>query len=278
MQSFRCTIAGTTREIMLAQRLRWNVYGEEEGLLPASASAGGREIDARDDDTGTMHFIVYAGDEVAGTVRLLRPSEHLKRVHGGPLGLDLESKWDLRALSAPGIAPAEVTRYCVLRGYRGTGVTTALFEGLYAESARSGITHWVAGANMGTDFAEDAAIAHRVARRRSFVNERFHAETLAHEAPRTPRARPYYTEEQRSRASGGDLEGLDLPPTLAIFAARMGARYIGSPMYDAYFNVFALPLVATLSEISASRASAGRRSPSARWSSRPSADAAHSRP
>jgi hypothetical protein len=29
----------------------------------------------------------------------------------------------------------------------------------------------------------------------------------------------------------------------------MGARFIGAPVYDPYFNVFALPLVATLADL-----------------------------
>ena len=51
-------LARTAAEIVEAQRLRWLVYGEEEKLLPASACRDGREIDARDRDPGTAHFIV----------------------------------------------------------------------------------------------------------------------------------------------------------------------------------------------------------------------------
>jgi putative hemolysin len=243
VQKFRCVIARTEQEIIDAQRVRWKVYVEEEELLPASAGSDGREIDARDDCEGTTHLLVYDGLEPVGTVRLLEPS--------GGLGLDLESKFDLGALSAPGIAPAEVTRFCVLRRYRCTGVTTALFSGLHEESARRGITHWVAGANMGTDCADDAALAYRVACEQELMSPRFHTEPRAHELTATARQRRCYTDEQRLRARGGDLAGLELPRTLSLFAKRMGARYIGSPAYDAYFNVFALPLVATLADLAA---------------------------
>ncbi len=250
VQTFRCVIAKTMQEIIDAQRLRWKVYGEEEELLPDSAHSDGREIDARDYSEGTTHFLVYDGPEAVGTVRLLEPR--------GGLGLDLESKFDLGALSVPGVAPAEVTRYCVSRRYRCTGVTVALFSGLYAESVRRGVTHWVAGANMGTDCAEDAALAYRVACAQALMNERFHARPRAHELPETPRRRPCYTEEQRSRAQRGELAGLELPRTLSLFAKRMGARYIGLPTYDAYFNVFALPLVATLADLAQQRARKAR--------------------
>jgi L-ornithine Nalpha-acyltransferase len=245
VQNFRCIIATTAQEIRDAQRLRWIVYGEEEGLLPASTPIEGRETDARDYADGTTHLLVYDGEEAAGAVRLLEPR--------GSLGLDLASKFDLGALSRPGIAPAEVTRYCVLRRYRGTRVTGALFSALYTESARRGVTHWVAGANMGTDCAEDAALAHRVACAQGLMSERFSAEPHDLEPAQTPRRRPCYTDEQRIRARSGDLAGLELPRTLALFARRMGARFIGSPAYDTYFNVFALPLVASLADIGTPR-------------------------
>ena len=109
---------------------------------------------------------------------------------------------------------AEVTRFCVLRRYRCTGVAAALFAGLFAESQRRGITHWVAGANMETDFAEDAALAYRVARAQHLVSSRFHAAPRVPPPARTPRQRPLYTEAQRLRAAGGDLAGISLPRPL----------------------------------------------------------------
>jgi N-acyl-L-homoserine lactone synthetase len=236
MQNFRCIIARTANEIMEAQRLRWKVYGEEEALLPASVCVDGREMDARDDCEGTTHIIAYAGQEPAGTVRLVEPSPEL----------DLAATFDLGTLSMPGIVPAEVTRFCVLRRYRCTGATLALFSALHAESVRRGITHWVADANMETDCAEDATLAWHVAREKKLVHEHVRAERRTREVHATPRRRPYYTEEQRARALAGDLTGLALPRTLALFASRMGARFIGSPVFDAYFNVFALPLVAEI--------------------------------
>jgi RNA polymerase sigma-70 factor (ECF subfamily) len=128
VQKFHYVVATTAQQIRDAQRLRWTVYAEEEGLLEGATPVDGRETDARDYCEGTTHLLVYDGQELAGTVRLLEPR--------GTLGLDLAAKFDLGALSAPGTAPAEVTRYCVLRRYRCTGVTSALFSGLYAESSR----------------------------------------------------------------------------------------------------------------------------------------------
>lgn len=256
MQYFRCIIARTEREIIDAQRLRWKVYGEEEGLLPASVCIGGRELDALDYRDTTTHFLVYEGQEAVGTVRLLEPSAGVEERQGGRVGLALESKLDLSAFAAPGIEPAEITRFCILRQYRRTGVAKALFSALHAESERRGITHWVAGANMETDCAEDAVLAYRVAHEKKLMNDRFAAAPRADERPQTPRGRPCYTEEQRLRAQEGDIAGLRLPRPLSVFATSMCARFIGPPVYDTYFNVFALPLVASIVEIAARQARA----------------------
>jgi putative hemolysin len=167
--------------------------------------------------------------------------------------LPLEAKVDLAELAVPSVRPAEVTRFCVLRRYRRTGVTAALFTGLHEESARRGVTHWVAGANMETDVPEDAATAYHLACSEGLSCARFHAEPRFAGPGASPRRRPLYTAEQRRRAAGGDLTGLELPRTLALFAHRMGARFIGPPVYDERFGVFALPLVSALADLAARR-------------------------
>jgi hypothetical protein len=247
MQDFRCVIARTAGEIAEAQRLRWRVFGEEEGLLAGSSCVAGREVDSGDDDDRMTHFIVYAGREPAGTIRLLEANEEEEeRADTGLIGLHLESKFDLGALAAPGVVPAEVTRFCLLRRYRRSRAAGALFSALCAESACRGITHWVAAANMETDVAEDAALAYRAIRERNLVSERFRIEPRSFASPASLGRRPYYSEEQRRLAGESNGRAVDPPRTLMLFARGMGARYAGPPVYDAYFGVFALPLVATL--------------------------------
>jgi hypothetical protein len=136
--------------------------------------------------------------------------------------------------------PGAPGTYARLQEYRCTGVTRALLSGLRDESERRGITHWVAGANMETDFAEDAALAYRVAHDKDLISRHFHAVARAAHPARMARTRPGYTDEQRLRAQGGDRAGLELPRVLSLFSRWMGARFIGAPVYDAYFNVFAL--------------------------------------
>ena len=166
-------------------------------------------------------------------------------MRGGHLGLDLEAKLDLGALCRAGVVPAEITRYCVLRRYRCTGVAKMLYDALRSESRRRAITCWLAAANMETDYAEDAALAYELLCARNLVDWGWQANPRAAPLVRSHRRRPCYTDEQRARAASGRGAGLPLPRTLALFAIRMGARFIGPPMYDDYFNVFALPLIAS---------------------------------
>ena len=250
--SFTLVIARRPQDIVDAQRVRCRVYRDEEGLLPASSCLDAREIDARDYNEDTVHLLIYEGDHPVGTVRLLPACIETLSRRQGRFGLDLESKYDLSALDSRGMVPAEVTRFCVLRRYRGTRVTETLFSGLRGESARRGITHWVAGANMATDFVEDANLACRVIEACHLVSEDVHADPLVAEPPITPRQRPFYTADERANQTSA-LAQLRLPGPLGLFANKMGARYIGPPVYDAFFGVFALPLVADLERSPAPR-------------------------
>jgi len=186
-----------------------------------------------------VHLLVYAGTEAVGCVRLTM----------APVGgLELESKFELSGFVESGAVLAEVTRYCVALPFRGTRVAAALFQGLVEESRRRGVSHWVAAANMQTDCAEDAAIAYGLIRERGWGNERFRARNrLELAATRGHTRRFFYSEAQRESARRGETKGLPVPTTLSLFASKMGARYMGPPAYDPYFNVFALPLVAPVS-------------------------------
>ena len=257
MTRYTGTIGRTARDVADAQRVRWRVYGEEESMISASACVNGREIDAHDGHRDTIHVIVRADEEVVGTVRLLlgsaAPPVHADAAQRRRVGLDLDSRLDLTALAAPGVVLAEITRFCVLRAYRGTGVTPALFAALRAESARRGITHWVAVANTETDVIEDANLAHQIARAKKLVSPHLDVTPRAPAPPAPRRVRPCYTPDQRLRArlAPHALADLDLPRTLSVFARRMGARFVGGPYYEPDFGVFALPLVVALGDAAA---------------------------
>jgi hypothetical protein len=248
-------VACTPDDIADAQRVRWIVYGEEEQLLQAAAGRGGREIDARDWDDDTVHLIVYAEDEPVGTVRLL-PARR------GKGGLDLESRFELAVRQQPGLVAGDVTRYCVKRPYRCTPVARMLHVALTSESIRRGITHWFAAVNMETDGAEEAALVYELVRARGLVDPGFHA-VPRHHLPVRGRRR-CYSDDEREAARGDGAAALRLPRTIALFTGKMGARCIGAPAYDPYFNVFALPIVAKVQPQPAFGAGVAARSPAMR--------------
>ena len=255
MATYRCTVAGSTEEIRQAQRLRWQVYGEEERMLPRTVALNGREVDARDEGRATSHLLIFRDSESVGTVRLVRaggPGTASDVRAAGGLGLDLATKVNLDRFARPDIALGEVTRYCVLRQYRCTAVTHALWQALRAESRRLGITHWVAGANMETNAPEDADLAYQMAKDQGLLSDQSCAALSSVPAP-SPPTRRLYTDEQHRRAAAGDRRGLELPRVLSLFAKRMGARFIGRPIYAGFFAVFALPLVVSLAEATVPR-------------------------
>lgn len=241
-------VAKSEQQIADAERLRWKVYVEEERMLSAYTDQDSRERDRYDASPSTTQLLIYAGAEAVGTVRLTTadpPSGASSRC----AGLQIDTKFLLSGFDQPGMKLAEVTRYCVLRRFRGTRVTPTLFAALRQESERRGVTHWVAAANMETDSPEDAAVAYQIIRAKQLLSQVFHARPRALEpAPPHP-TRLVYTDEERKRARRGELEAMKLPRILALFASKMGARYIGSPSYDPRFRVFATPLAVELAAI-----------------------------
>jgi hypothetical protein len=246
-----CLVATTQRQLDDALRVRWNVFGEELRLLGGALPPVPREVDCFDTLPTTVHLVVYAGSKPVATSRLLLPNPEVSLLTGQRLGIALEQKLDLSGVAGPGLSLAESTRFCILKEWRHSEVLVRLQAGLYQESRRLGVSHWIASANTETDCAEDAELLFHVATAQRLVSPRWKVTTLcAHAAPELPEA-PLYTPLQRLRACQGQLEGLRLPRTLALFSRKMGARFIGTPLYDAGFRRFSMPLIAALDDVPA---------------------------
>ena len=136
---------------------------------------------------------------------------------------------------------ADLARYPDGNGFDLKQALCAYYRVRPEQVVRLGITHWVAAANMETDSAEDAAIAHRLVQARRLVSSTFAASVRGGASPLGSR-RFVYTPEERLLAQRGQLTALKLPKTLALFAGKLGARYLGTPAYDPHFRVFAMPL------------------------------------
>jgi len=220
-----------------AERVRARVYCDEERMLDAGSAARR----ASGGDSVEIELVVYSAEEPVGALRL-----RIAPAHAPVASLPLASKFRLRGFERSNVVGAEIGGFCVLRRYRGTRAAALLFGALRAESERRGVTHWLAAANTETDCAEDAAIAYRLLRSRRLVSGAFSAEPTAVEPLPAAASRFIYTADERAQAARGELETLRLPKVLALFATKMGARYIGAPVYDRDFNVFATPLAVEL--------------------------------
>ncbi|MCP3098438.1 GNAT family N-acetyltransferase [Myxococcus sp. K15C18031901] len=249
MTSMYCRVATTQRELDDALRVRWNVFGGELGLMGGKAPPTRREVNCFDTLETTVHLVVYAGREPVATLRMLLSNPEVALAMGGRLGLELEQKLDLSGVSAPGRVFAETARFCVLEPWRRSEAVAHLQAGIYAESRRRGVTHWIAAANLDTDSSEDAALMARVAAHRGWVNPKWKVRlTTPQSSPAIP-ASSFYTAVERERAGQGNLGGLRMPRAPSLFARKMGARFVAEPLYDASFHRFTLPLIAALDEI-----------------------------
>ncbi len=252
MTSLTCRVATTQRQLDDALRVRWAVFGGELRLLAGAMPPSRREVSCFDTLETTVHLVVYADGEPVATSRLLLPSPEVALATGGHLGIELEQKLDLSGVGGPGLVFAESTRFCILKQWRHSEALPRLQAGLYAESRRRGVTHWIASANMETDSEEDARLVFQVAAHRGWSSQRWRVRARApSEAPAVPSA-PLYTPRERARAHQGLLDGLGMPRPLSLFARKMGARFVGEPLYDEGFRRFSLPLVAALDDVPAS--------------------------
>lgn len=244
-------VATTQRELDDAARIRWAVFGGELGLMNERTTPSRREVTCLDTLDTTVHVLVHAGAEPVATLRLLLPNPEVAASVGGTLGLDLEQRVDLSGVVQPGMVFAEPSRLCVLESWRHSQAAMWLQAGMYAESRRRGVTHWIASANLETDSREDALLSWKAAASRGWLSPRWRVDVPdPWQAPANPRS-PFYTPEERARAEQGLLDGLRLPRAPALFARRLGARFIAEPLYDTYFHWFTLPLIIALDEIPA---------------------------
>jgi N-acyl-L-homoserine lactone synthetase len=252
MTSLYCLVASTQRQLDDALRVRWTVFGEELRLIDGPGPSAPREVDCFDTLETTLHIVVYAGSRPVATSRLLLPNKEVALATHGHLGINLEQKFELSGVDGPRMHLAESTRFCIVKEHRRSEVLVRLQSSLYQESRRRGVTHWIASANTETDSAEDADIVSQVAAHQGLVSSHWTVSTLdPHAPPEVPTA-PLYTPVERACARYKQLAGLRLPRTLALFARKMGARFIGAPLYDAGFHRFSMPLIAALDEVPAS--------------------------
>ena len=239
-----CIPVETKKQLDDVLWLRWKVYVEEFGYADRASFFTRREYDAFDTLDTSLQYIAYVDNEPAATVRILTPNPDVAQEAGTSIGLDLEQKFNLSACVAPGRVIGETTRSTVRKEWRNTGILLEVYAAAYRHCMRLGITHWVAAGNTETDHPGDAELVYRIAARRGYTISDWPAlPRVQYDPPAQSRYRLY---EGVVQNGDDDLMGLYFPRTLGLFAEKIGARFIGPPIYDPGFKMFAMPLCVSM--------------------------------
>lgn len=241
MSVITVTKAMSVADLDAAAKVRCAVFADEFAYLDSRDYPAGREVDGFDVLPTTVNFVGRVDGQTAGTVRLLFANPCVAARCNIRHGLSIERHLDLKRFRL-NMSLAEIPRSSVLKPFRRTGVMHHLYFAAYVECLRRGVTHWIAVGNTETDCAADAAVVMRLLEARGLWRKEFDAEPREVAAPaREPRYR-LYTEAHHNEIRRGNLNAVPLPRTLELFA-KVGARYFGTPFYDAGFRMFAMPLI-----------------------------------
>jgi len=225
-------LARSAEDVRAAQRLRYRVFGLEQG---ARLEGAGLELDRDDFDAHCDHLLARdtASGAVVGTYRMLPPARAraLGRLYS-------EGEFDLSALAPLRPRILEVGRSCVHPDYR-TGATLArLWSGLARYVLESGAEYLMGCASIG--MGDGGVQARRIYGELSRTSL----------APRPWRARPLRPLPESARmAQAGDAPlRVAMPPLLKGYQ-RLGAWICGEPAWDPAFGTADLLLLLPVSRI-----------------------------
>ncbi|MEV5978314.1 GNAT family N-acyltransferase [Streptomyces sp. NPDC052114] len=212
--SYVTSIADTPAQIRAAQRLRYQVFGEELGAT-LDTPLPGHDIDAFDDLADHLLVTDTSTGDVVGTYRLLPPGRTDRSYSDG--------EFDLRALGGLRASTVEAGRSCVHPAHRSGAVINLMWSALARYVLLSGHRHLAGCASVPlADGGRAAASAWLLgtAKHVSPPDLRVH--------PRRPWTPTGPAPERPSYA--------DLPPLLRGYL-RLGAWMCGAPAHDPDFDV-----------------------------------------
>ena len=219
-------LAENREEILAAQKLRWQVFGEEMGAHLSSRTFG---VDHDIYDPYCDHLIVRdeRSERVVGTYRILPPAA-ARRVGG----YYSENEFDLTRLSHLRSSLVEIGRSCIDAEFRTGAVIALLWAGL-ARYMQEGGHHYLMGcASIGMrDGGHNAAGIYNV--------------LAEHQAPLEYRVFP------RCPLPLDKIEATPAPevPPLLKGYMRAGAWICGEPAWDPDFNTADLLLLLPMSRV-----------------------------
>ena len=229
---FHVGLAHSMHDLRDAQRLRWQVFGEEMGANLSRAQPG-LDIDLY--DSWCDHLLVRAEEsgEVVGTYRILSP-DAARRVGS----FYAEQEFDLTRLQHLRKRMVEVGRSCVHPDYRTGGVISLLWSGLAEYMYKSGYEYLIGCASIGMqDGGHNAASV-------------WHAVCEQHMAPVEYRVFPRCPLPLAALST----EAAPRVPPLVKGYLRLGAWVCGEPAWDPDFNTADLPILLSMQKMKQSYA------------------------
>lgn len=227
-RQFKVSIAASRSEIREAQRLRWQVFGEEMGARLNSPEPG---LDIDMYDAWCDHLIVRdtASGEVVGTYRILGP-DAAKRI--GNFYSDQE--FDLTRLAHLRNRMVEIGRSCVHPDYRSGGTITLLWAGLANYMKENGYDYLMGCASI--DMRDGG---HNAAGVWHAIRDKHLAPVEWRVFPRCPLPLDALT-----------TEAAPIVPPLVKGYLRAGAFVCGEPAWDPDFNTADLLILLPMREVS----------------------------
>jgi putative hemolysin len=222
-----CALARTQSEMEAAQRIRYQVFGQEMGAKLPSASTG---LDVDRYDMHCEHLLVRDNDKVVGTYRILPPEQ--ARMAGGYYS---ETEFDLSRLAHLRENMVEVGRSCVHADYRDGGTITQLWGGLADYVTQHGHEYLIGCASISMKDGGHYAAS---------VFDKIYK---LHAAPEEFRVTPHHRLPLESL--NRELEVI-LPPLVKGYL-RLGAYIGGEPAWDEDFNTADLFIILPVSRMSA---------------------------
>lgn len=214
-----------TDEVRQAQRLRFNIFGQEMGAR-LSTKVPGHDVDLFDDFCEHLLVRDPYTREVVGTYRLLTPAQ-ARRI--GSTYSDLE--FDLTRLRSLRDGMVELGRSCVHADYRQGGVILALWGALADFMGRNKLDTMIGCASI--------PMVHNGIGSGDLAASLWHRLKQTHLAPVELRVYPRLALP---------VDQLDCslpvaPPALIKGYLRLGAKILGAPAWDPDFNTADLPMM-----------------------------------
>ncbi|WP_282793266.1 GNAT family N-acyltransferase [Streptomyces sp. CC224B] len=208
------SIADTEEQVRAAQRLRFQVFGEEMGAA-LDTSVPGHDVDAFDAVADHLIITDTASGAVVGTYRLVPPGR-CERSYS-------EGEFDLTALGALRASTIEAGRSCVHPDHRSGAVINLMWSALARYVLLSGHRYLAGCASVPlADGGAAAAAAWLLG-------------TAKHAGPPELRVHPHRPWTPPGARPGRRPTYADLPPLLRGYL-RLGAWMCGAPAHDPEFD------------------------------------------